>query len=154
MEIKELKRVPNLENNKRLNRIYTQFDQLLAELRTKNLSQDIVAYINNNLVQINTAIGTEKQLLRKLRSTQSSILKHLEKELKLVPKNHYRNLWLALGMGAIGLPIGIAFGMSFGNMGYLAIGIPIGMVIGLVIGKKMDKKALEEGNQLDIEITY
>lgn len=154
MKIKELKKVPNLEHNKRLSRAYAQFDQLLAELRTKSLPEDIIAYINNDLVQINAMDGTEKQLLKHVRATQASILKQLEFKLKLVTKNHYRNLWLALGMAAIGLPIGVAFGLSFGNMGYLAIGVPIGMGIGLVIGRRLDKKALEEGNQLDIEVTY
>ena len=154
MEIKELKKVPNLENNKRLSKTYTQFEALLIVLREKNLPQDIVAYINNGIDQINNFELTEKQFLKQIRSTQSSILKQLEKKLKLVTKNYYRNLWLSLGMVAIGLPIGVAIGMSFGNMGYLALGIPIGMGIGLVIGKKLDEKALKEGNQLDIEISF
>lgn len=52
------------------------------------------------------------------------ILKLIEKELKLVPKNSYRNRWMAIGMSAFGVPIGAG----------------------------MDKKAFEEGRQLDMEI--
>ena len=37
-------------------------------------------------------------------------------------------------------------------MAFLAIGIPLGMAIGIGLGTGMDKKALEEGRQLDIEI--
>lgn len=154
MEIKQLKRIPNLDQNKKLNRVYTQFDTLLAALREKNLSEEIVEYINTGVDQINAVNGSEKAILKQVRSTQSSILRLMEKKLKLVTKNHYRNLWLSLGMAAIGIPIGVAFGASFGNMGLLALGIPIGMVIGLVIGTKLDRKVLEEGNQLDIEIKY
>jgi hypothetical protein len=76
----------------------------------------------------------------------------LEKELKVVPKNYYRTLWMALGMSAFGLPIGTAIGLFLGNIGLLAVGLPIGMGIGAVVGTNMDKKALAEGRTMDIEI--
>ena len=76
----------------------------------------------------------------------------MEKEHKMVTKNHYRNTWLAQGMAAFGIPLGVAFGTSLGNMAYLGIGLPIGMAIGSAVGKRMDKKALEEGRQLDLEL--
>ena len=81
------------------------------------------------------------------------ILKLIEKEQKLVPKNIYRNRWLAIGMSAFGIPFRVAFGISLGNMAFLAIGLPLGMAIGIAIGAGMDKKAFEEGRQLDLEIT-
>ncbi len=87
-----------------------------------------------------------------MRSAELRILKLIEKEQKLVPKNTYRNRWMAIGMSVFGVPIGVAFGASLGNMAFLAIGIPIGMAIGIGLGTGMDKKALEEGRQLDIEI--
>ena len=70
----------------------------------------------------------------------------------MVPKNYYRNMWLALGMSVFGLPIGVAFGASIGNMGLLGVGLPIGMAIGTLVGSQMDKKALKESRQLNIEI--
>lgn len=72
--------------------------------------------------------------------------------MKLVPKNYYRNLWMILGMTTFGLPLGVAFGLSLGNIGLLALGLPIGMVIGLAVGSSLDKKASENGKQLDIEL--
>ena len=48
----------------------------------------------------------------------------------------------------------VAFGTSIGNMGLLGIGLPIGMVIGMAVGSGMDKKAVESGKQLDLEIKY
>ncbi len=57
-------------------------------------------------------------------------------------------------MAAFGIPLGVAFGISIGNMGLLGIGLPIGMVIGMAVGSVMDKKAVESGRQLDLEIKY
>jgi hypothetical protein len=70
----------------------------------------------------------------------------------VVPKNHYRNQWLALGMATFGIPFGVALGMSLGNMALLGIGLPIGLAVGIAVGSGMDKKAFEEGRQLDVEI--
>jgi hypothetical protein len=39
-------------------------------------------------------------------------------------------------------------------MAFLGIGLPIGMAVGSALGSGMDKKALAEGRQLDIEIKY
>jgi len=36
----------------------------------------------------------------------------------------------------------------------ILIGLAIGMAIGMAIGTGMDKKALEEGRQIDLEIKY
>ena len=69
-----------------------------------------------------------------------------------MPKKHYRNTWLAVGMAAFGIPLGLAFGATLGNMAFLGIGLPIGMVFGMSVGTNMDKKAFEEGRQLDLEI--
>ena len=87
-----------------------------------------------------------------LRKSQIDILRLLKEKLKLAPINYYRNIWLALGMTAYGIPLGVAYGSITGNMAFLAIGLPIGMVLGIAIGVGMDKKALKEGRQLDIEI--
>ena len=55
-------------------------------------------------------------------------------------------------MSVFGLPIGAALGLSFGNMGLIGIGLPLGGCVGIFVGSQMDKKAFEEGRQLDIEI--
>jgi hypothetical protein len=48
--------------------------------------------------------------------------------------------------------LGVAVGLSLGNMGMIGLGFPIGMAVGIGVGSKMDKKAFEEGRQLDLEI--
>lgn len=152
MEIIELEKKPEIEKNQKLILAYSQFETLLTELRKKSLPDDMVSSINRGIDRINAISVSEKELRKQIKITQSSILKLLEKSLKLVTKNHYRNTWLALGMVLFGIPLGMAFGILMDNIGLLGIGLPVGMVIGLVVGTGMDKKAIEEGRQLDIEI--
>lgn len=153
MNIIELKQRSGTEDIK-LNRIFDQFAALLAEVRKKELPQIISEAINQDILEINASLLDRNDLRKLIKKKQSNILKLLESKLKIVPKNHYRNTWLALGMAAFGLPFGLLFGKMMGNQGLLAVGLPIGMVIGMSIGAGMDKKALTDGKQLDIEIKY
>lgn len=152
MEIIKLKEIPGLELSRRLKYRYDEFGLLLDLLRTKDLPAELVHSINRYIEEINSLSLSNKELLKKVRAAEFRMLKMIEKEEKLVPKNTYRNRWMAIGMSVFGVPLGIAFGASLGNMAFLAIGIPAGMSIGIAIGTGMDKKALEEGRQLDIEI--
>lgn len=61
-------------------------------------------------------------------------------------------MWMVLGMSAFGLPIGLMFGLMMDNLAFLGIGLPIGMGLGLTLGTALDKKAFENGNQLDLEL--
>ena len=152
MNIKELKNREDYSNDDKLNRIYSQFGELLNELKKKELSQDVYKLINESVDILNLSTFNGTQLNKLLKQKQTAILKQVEKEHKIVPKNFYRTLWMVLGMSAFGLPIGVAFGLSIGNIGLLAIGLPIGMGIGIAVGMSMDKKAMNEGRQLNIEI--
>jgi hypothetical protein len=116
------------------------------------LSQDIYKLINESIDILNSSRLSGAQLTKLIKQKQTAILKQVEKELKIVPKNYYRTLWMVIGMSAFGLPIGVAFGLSIGNLGLLALGLPIGMGIGIAVGMSMDKKAMNEGRQLNIEI--
>lgn len=120
----------------------------------KELPSEIVKHVNQNIEAVNSLSGTHKELRKQICKSQYNILKLIEKELKIVPKNLYRSRWLAIGMSAFGIPFGVAFGVSLDNMAFIGIGIPIGMVIGMAIGAGMDKKAFDEGRQLDIESRY
>ncbi|MDD2727474.1 MAG: hypothetical protein PHO17_09250 [Proteiniphilum sp.] len=154
MGINELRKRKGIGENKQLIDAYIQFEKLLTQLRKRKLPDEVVQAINTNIDLIDPDPGTEEDLRKQLRKMQSDILRLIEKELKLVPKNHYRNVWLALGIAAFGVPLGVVFGASLGNMGYLAIGIPFGLSIGLAIGTGLDKKAADEGRQLDVEINF
>ncbi|KAB1064945.1 hypothetical protein F3059_05865 [Salibacter halophilus] len=108
--------------------------------------------INSSIDELNQFIGTKRGYKNKLVKVRSKIVRLVEKQAKLVPQNYYRKLWLALGMSVFGMPIGVVFGTSFGSMAYLGVGLPIGMAVGIAVGASMDKRALQEGRQLDIEI--
>ena len=152
MEIKKLKKIAAIEQNKKLIKAHAQFEKLLSELKKKELSKNVVISINNTIEEVNMVSESDKELRKQIRKAQTNILKLIEKEHKLVTKNHYRHNWLAIGMAVFGVPLGVAFGTSLGNMGFIGIGLPIGMAIGVAVGSGMDKKAFQEGRQLDIEI--
>ena len=149
MEIFELKEKDNIYENVKLSRSYLQFSELLKKLRRKALPQKIVESVNCMVKELNSTECTGKKLQKLLNLNQAKILGLLEKELKIVPKGHYRNIWFILGMSIFGIPIGMALGLFiFGDVSYFPMGFPIGMIIGIVIGSGMDKKALKEGRQL------
>ena len=154
MNIIELNERQNLSADTKTNRIYIQLEELLNQLRKRNLPENIIDSVNQDIEVVNAASLIGNDFRKLVKQKQNKIIKLLEKDLKVVPKNYYRNMWLALGMSVFGLPIGVAFGASIGNMGLLGVGLPIGMAIGALVGSKMDKKALEEGRQLNIEIKY
>lgn len=152
MEIKRLKEREIMVQNERLKKAHVQMKNLLVVLRKKELPDAIVLFINSKVDQLNAISTSEKELKKDLKQAQASILNKLEKELKLVTKNHYRNTWMAVGMAAFGIPLGVAFGATLGNMAFLGIGLPIGMVFGIAVGTNKDKKAFEEQRQLNIEL--
>jgi len=154
MSIIELKERPTIADDIKLSDRYNQFRELLSELKKKELSQQCITVINESIEEINSSSFAGLALKKLIKERQSAILKLIEKEHKITPKNYYRNLWGLFGMSGFGLPIGVAFGLSIDNMGMLGIGLPIGLAIGFAIGLSMDKKALNEGRQLDLEIKY
>ena len=154
MQLNALKDRPEISGEVKLDRIYGQFKQLLGEIAKKEISQTVVDQINTEIGEVNNSVLTGTHLARLVKQKQTNILKVLEKAHKITPKSHYRNLWMVVGMSGIGLPIGAAIGTAIGNIGLLAVGMPIGMAIGIVLGISMDKKAFQEGRQLDIEIKY
>ena len=150
MEIIQLTKIDS--SNPKIENSIVQFKILIETLNTKNLPENIVKKINFEISILNSSEIVGNSFLHLLKKKQNTIAKLIEKELKLVPKNYYRNLWLVLGMSVFGLPLGVAFGLSIGNLGLLGIGLPIGMVIGILVGSLMDKKAFESGRQIDIEL--
>jgi len=154
MEIKSLQIKSTFSLDKKLTEKLESFQQLIRELNKKDIPVEMANSFSKDIEEINQFNGSAKDTLRLLRKKQSHILTRLEKELKLVSINHYRNQWLSVGMAAFGLPIGVAFGLSMGNLGLLGIGLPIGMGIGVAVGASMDKKAKEAGKQLDVELKY
>jgi len=152
MKIIELNQKLDIDKNVKLKETYVQFEKLLFELRKRDLPAELVNSINKDIDEMNSTSISEDDIRKIIEKKQTRIIELLEKEHKLVPKNYYRNLWLTLGMAVFGIPIGVVFGSILGNMAFLSIGLPIGLAIGIVFGSGMDKKAFEEGRQIDVEI--
>lgn len=150
MKLTDLKPRPAIKNNTKLNNKYLQFEKFIAALKQKELSNNVFTALQSLIEELNRV--PDNELKKELRKKQTNIIKILEKEMKIVPKNYYRNLWMALGMSIFGIPMGVVFGALFENMAFLGIGLPIGMAIGIAVGTQMDKKAFEEGRQLDVEL--
>ncbi|MCR9226380.1 MAG: hypothetical protein NXH90_03030 [Flavobacteriaceae bacterium] len=131
---------------------YEQFERLVIEIKKKKLPEEIKRVINKHITHLNSVRDTGRTLRNEIRKEQSKIVGVLAQKLKIVPKNYFKKTWFVLGMMVFGLPIGAALGVSLGNMAFLGIGLPIGMSIGLAMGSNMDKKAKQEGRQLDIEL--
>ncbi len=148
----ELK-APFNEDKKLLER-FENFNLLTQSLAEKEVPANIVNEINEGIEKLNNSEGNKIGLLKEYRSFQNKTIRGLEKELKIVPLNHYRNMWMVLGMSAIGIPIGLVFGNMIGNISLMGIGMPIGMGIGVLLGTMKDKKALKEGKQLSVGIKY
>ena len=151
MNIIELKERQDISGDIKLSRVYDQLGELLKELKTKALPDKIIDSINQDIEELNATTIAGKELSRLVKQKQTKIIKLVEKELKIIPKNYYRSLWLAFGM-SLGVCIGVAFGISIGNLAFLGLGLPIGLGIGIAVGTAMDKKAFDEGRQLNIEI--
>lgn len=152
MEIIKPDLKPELLTDSKIKALYDQLQQLLNELEKKKVSAETANTINSEIEAINSTSLHDKDLYKMLKQKQNGIIKLLEKEHKIVPKNYYRNLWMAVGMGAFGLPIGVAFGLLIHNIALLSIGLPIGLGVGVLVGSSLDKKAETEGRQLDVEI--
>ncbi len=153
MTISELQQPRGVDNNIKLKEKFLQLNTLLVELRKRELPSSIVISINYYIDELNLTSKVGNELRKLLNKRLTMIIELVEKELKLAPKNYYRNYWQALGIAVFGLPMGVVFGFILDNMSYIGIGLPIGFSIGMAVGASMDKKALEEGRQLNIDIT-
>jgi hypothetical protein len=151
MKIIELKEREDSTNDNNIDNCYIQFKEVLSELRKKELPDTTVVFINKNVEELNGTLLLDEDLQKHIKKQQTNILKLVLKEHKIVPKKQYRKLWMILGISAFGIPIGLAFSLGI-NMELFGLGLPIGMGIGIIVGSRMDKKALKEERQLNIEI--
>lgn len=91
-KISDLKRRPGIESNSKLQKTLLQLEKLLAELEKQELNHTLVTSINKEIVALNSIPTSDKNLRKQIIKGQTNIIKIAEKELKLVPKNYYRNL--------------------------------------------------------------
>lgn len=151
MKLKELHQLTNAGTNKKLARNYSTFQDLMDDLRKRELDSEIITAVNQEIEVINSFSKSNKDLLKQLRKSKAYILEMIEKKIKLVPKYHYQNKWMAFGI--IG---GVLFSTIFTQLGFtntwnsIGMGIPMGLLFGMLAGKNRDTKALNEGKQLTV----
>lgn len=134
-------------------RSWGKLELLLQELEAHELNPAIDSRIEDLINQLNATFESDKEQIAAARTGLQGLLKQIEKDLKLVVKNHYRTQWLALGIAVFGIPIGVALSISLGgNMSFVGIGIPIGIAVGVGIGASLDNQAKKENRQLNMEL--
>jgi hypothetical protein len=143
MTIRKIEERANTVQNVKLTKAYNKLQALINELNKREIPEDIQNTINTDIATINSFSETDKKLVKLLRKVHSRTLRLIEKELNLVAENHYRDLYMAIGVA-----LGVAFSASFDNNG---LGLILGLVIGITAGIHFDKKAEQNGNQLNLE---
>lgn len=146
---------PNLPNSSKLQKSFQQLESLLKAIEKLSISDSTAEKIAQETAVVNLIPDNYADRLKQaIKMAQEQILKLLEKEEKITTQNHFRKQWMVVGMSTFGLPIGVAFGFSMGNMGMMGIGLPIGMAIGIGVGSSLDNKAKLAGRQLDFEVKH
>lgn len=151
MNLTTLRHRDGLEQFKKLAETYQQMQRLCDAIQEKNLDDSVIQKINVELDALNAIDNVDDAFKKSIKKAEGNILKMLEKDLKIVPINYYRTLWMVLGMSAFGMPFGVLYGVIIGNMGMIGLGLPFGMAIGIFLGMNLDKKALAQGKQLSFE---
>lgn len=149
--INKCKTRENTDHNKKLVKAYSRIQLLIDELNKKEIPDQIATSINSQIKLLDSFEGSEKDLTRFINKTCTKILELVKKELGLVAKHYYQNLWMAIGISAFGMPFGILWFVVLQNPAFIAIGLPLGLPIGMAIGIQKDKKAKEENKQLQID---
>lgn len=120
--------------------------KLMKALEEKEVD---ASQLSEELSALNEAIS-EKTNIGQIRSHYNCILKKVRETYGYINPGYYQTQWMAIGMAAFGLPMGVAFALAIGNMAFMGIGLPIGMPIGMAIGLSKDKKAKDEGKMLTL----
>lgn len=143
----EVPTLPSSVNDKTKKR-HARLCALLRAAEAFELRPETESYIQD---QLNTLKVPPEKFSNALLRAHARILNRLAGKEKLTPPKYHTKLWLGLGVGAFGVPIGVAYSTAMENPAMIGFGIPIGLVIGLAIGAGLDKKAKAEDRCLDIE---
>ncbi|MGF1554981.1 hypothetical protein [Paucihalobacter sp.] len=141
---------PNLPTGSKTQQMFLKFERLIQELNKKNIPDSVAQSINTYVQAMNNIPDGDKNLQKQVVRYHRKTLQMVAKELKLVSKNYYRNLWMSLGIAAFGIPLGMGIGVALGDIGLFGIGLPLGVALGIIVGVSMDNKAKKEGKQLNV----
>lgn len=140
-----------LPSSKTVQRSYQKLLLILEYLDGKTVPEKVEVQLNERIDKIN-AETDPKKLGITIRKAYQRATQLLEKHMKVVPQRYYMMQWMAIGMAAFGLPIGVAFGTALDNMAFIGVGFGMGLPIGMAVGSAMDRKAEKEGRQLSFDV--
>lgn len=126
-----------------------QLKALIKQLNKRDIPPAVATAINAEIMAVNNFNRSDQGQIKMIRRALRKISEMSASKLKLVPKNYYQNQWMAIGMGAFGIPFGAAIFAATGNAAFIAIGLPIGLAVGIAIGQQKDKQAKDDGRQLN-----
>lgn len=141
-----------LFENQKLQKAYNRLIELIESIEPRPIPDEVKNKIQACLDIIDKEPDKPKRTLKAVNKGTNTIVKLLEKNLRLVPKNHYMVLGMSMGMVLFGIPLGVAFGSAYDNYTFISFGLPIGLSLGLAVGVHLDKKAAEQGKQLPITL--
>ena len=75
LEIQELNKRPNIEQNIKFKRVFIQFEKLIFELKTKEIPEEIVIFIKNNIEEINSFSTSDKELKKQIKKNANKSFK-------------------------------------------------------------------------------
>jgi len=132
-------------DKKREIKIYRNFITILSNLKSRDLTEDQLLSIENELKILKLRSYPENK--RKYFSKKLNAFKeYLKEAFSLISEGYYTAIGMSLGMC-----FGVAFGTSFGSSG-TSMGLAIGMLIGLVIGRAKDLEAEKQNRVLRTKI--
>ncbi|WP_299156367.1 hypothetical protein [uncultured Tenacibaculum sp.] len=137
-------------SDKSVLKAFNKLEKSLSVLENLSLSDATISEIDKDIGEINSFEGKLKKYRNKLVVKNHNILELVRKNHGYVHEKYYQNQWLAIGMSTFGISFGVVFGMLLDNIALLGIGLPFGMLLGIAIGKEKDKKAKQEGKQINI----
>lgn len=127
-------------------KVYQDFIHILTSLEKKDLTETEIHSIETELDALNLdSAPTNKK--RHFSKAIKQFKKYLKNTFSLLTKEHYTNIYIALGS-----LFGVAFGIVFLSNSDRSLGIPLGIsigaLIGLIIGSNLDSKAEASGKMI------
>ena len=145
--IDELNERANGTNDTKLKKWLNCSSQLVSEFQERGLP---VSAFDECFKVLRKQLDGETRYAQ-IRSFYSMLTDTARNQFQLTTPNYYQSYWMSIGMAAFGVPFGLMFSMALDNFAFFAIGLPFGLSIGLAIGAGKDKKAKDEGTQLNVQ---
>ncbi len=127
-------------------KVYENFLQILAGLKTRAFSKDEIQSIEKELdaLVLESSPSNRKKYFKKALSTFE---KYLKETFSLTTEGYYTKLYGALGL-SFGLMFGVAILSNLERSLGISLGLVGGMVVGSLIGRSKDAEAKAAGNML------